>query len=187
MLVIAVLGAASNLSCPFSNYWGTRAIREAGRALTEAWRDIPDVSERSRRRHRMRLYGRDPRSLIDPRRSTPSSKLHPWMLMPALFSLFYLAFPSVINKIAPNDCNLPLLALLTPMLILVVFVVFILRDIPYHARRMVADVCSVDVDEVSLLRYSRALRSWLHSRPDDAAPLPAPTIRRPVPRVTLDE
>ena len=75
----ATIGALSNASCFFSNYWGSRAIAEAGVALDFALEEIMSSKARAQQQRHMRLYGVDPIRPREPFRfwSPPSKVLHP--------------------------------------------------------------------------------------------------------------
>ncbi len=102
---VACLGAVSNASCLFSNYWGSRAISEVAIALhgvlrTPEYRDSLGRSWRS-----LRLYGRDPDNPPLPSNfwRPPSTFLHPWHLLPIIFGIAYLLVPiSGLNRIISN-------------------------------------------------------------------------------------
>lgn len=84
-ILISVVGTVCNESCLFSNYWATRAIREAGAVLSREWKNTLAPAEANAQRLRMRLYGRDPVSFVGPPFMKPSAVLHPWLLLPAVF------------------------------------------------------------------------------------------------------
>lgn len=92
---IASIGAMSNGSILFSNYWSEVALQEANIALN-AWLS---PTERSQSEQRLRLHGRDPSdqgsSIVGVfTSSTPiTTLLHPWFLIPILFLTAFLLAP----------------------------------------------------------------------------------------------
>jgi hypothetical protein len=86
VLVIAVstLGALSNASGLFSNYWASRAIAEARE------RDIRDPAPLAWLKTKLdRGCSFAPSSLLDP----PSKVLHPWFMQPFIFLVAYCLAP----------------------------------------------------------------------------------------------
>ncbi|MEZ0163189.1 hypothetical protein AB2L27_00245 [Kineococcus sp. LSe6-4] len=121
IFLIAVLGAMSNASCLFSNYWATVAIRGAGEALLEAWRDLsPDV--KGKKVSRMRLYGRDPLSFRRKGRAL-TWWMHPWLLLPGLFLVVFAVLPFMSAGISRDDRDLPWVVQFIPLALLTTFVV----------------------------------------------------------------
>lgn len=116
ILVVAAIGAITNSSCLFSNYWGARAIDETSQRVTKELALIaaesgqPTVGptgtaepseEATRWLARLRLYGRDPRS--EPERigfwRPPSGVLHPWFLVPLAFIAAFALTPAVLAAV----------------------------------------------------------------------------------------
>jgi hypothetical protein len=92
---VSCLGAISNASCLFSNYWASRAISETAIALHTVL-NAPEYRETKTRSWRsLRLYGRDPDNPpLPPSFWRPPTKfLHPWHLLPIIFGLTYLLVP----------------------------------------------------------------------------------------------
>ncbi|PWW64687.1 hypothetical protein DFQ13_103661 [Actinokineospora spheciospongiae] len=106
LLVIATLGALSNASCLFSNFWATVALRDASLVLVEEWNTL-DGQAREVRRARMRLYGRDPRSFAQ-KKAPPSQVLHPWLFLPIVFSIFFAGSPFVFPMLSSQDRDVPM-------------------------------------------------------------------------------
>ncbi|WP_155290362.1 hypothetical protein [Rhodococcoides fascians] len=103
VVTIALLGVLCNASSLYSNRWASKAIHEAGRALTSAWESARLTEEQiSARTDMMRLYGRDPQSLTAPR-PPRSEMLHPWMLIPAVFVIAYAAMPYLTLGMTPGS------------------------------------------------------------------------------------
>ena len=98
------MGAISNASCLFSNYWASRAISETAIAL-HAVLNTPEYREAKTRSWRsLRLYGRDPDNPpLPPSFWRPPTKiLHPWHLLPIIFGITYLLVPiSGLNQTIP--------------------------------------------------------------------------------------
>lgn len=122
LLMVAILGAVSNASCLFSNYWGTAAIRGAGAALLAAWDDL-DEEQKQRRIDRMRLYGRDPLAFRRPGRAL-TWWMHPWILLPGLFTIALALVPMVSPAVSDGDVDLSWLLRTAPVWALTPFVVF---------------------------------------------------------------
>lgn len=101
---VSCLGAISNASCLFSNYWASRAISETAIAL-HAVLNTPEYREAKTRSWRsLRLYGRDPDNPpLPPSFWRPPTKiLHPWHLLPIIFGITYLLVPiSGLNQTIP--------------------------------------------------------------------------------------
>lgn len=99
---VACLGAVSNASCLFSNYWGGRAISEAAIALYRVLEASENRAALDFLWGTLRLYGRDPDNPRLPPSfwRPPSNFLHPWHLLPMIFGAAYLLVPaSGINHI----------------------------------------------------------------------------------------
>ena len=97
---VSTLGVVTNASCFFSNYWGGRAIDEASLCVTQELSSLTghDKDLAGRWLARLRLYGRDPRS--EPQRigfwRPPSSIVHPWFLVPLVFTTTFGVVPVVL-------------------------------------------------------------------------------------------
>lgn len=96
---ISTLGAIANASCFFSNYWASRALREAAQALHRmATEGLLPVGYQAY----LRLYGSDPRnppisfSMWRP----PSKVLHPWHLLPLVFLVAFVFAPYMFRHLA---------------------------------------------------------------------------------------
>lgn len=100
---ISILGTLCNASVLYSNYWASRAMKEADEAarwaLDSSRIDADGLEHPS---YLFRLFGRDPRELdVDgPQLSqpwhpvTPPQKiLHPWYLLPLLFCVTFVILP----------------------------------------------------------------------------------------------
>jgi hypothetical protein len=160
LLAVGVLGATSNASCLFSNYWGTRAIRETCVVLVASWSDVAD-DEREIRRTRMRLYGRDPRAAHDLRRSPPSVLFHPWLMLPLVFGAFFTALPYFGAALRADDSDLVWWApnlVLTPFLVLVVLAVL---DARFHLRR---HACAFARTHADALGFAGRRPAWREIR-----------------------
>jgi hypothetical protein len=102
---VACLGAVSNASCLFSNYWGSRAISETAIALHQVLNAPENRALLNRSWSTLRLYGSDPDNLPLPSSfwRPPSKFLHPWHLLPIIFGAAYLLVPiSGINHIVSS-------------------------------------------------------------------------------------
>lgn len=138
LFAISMLGALSNCSSLFSNYWATRAIREAGAALGKSWLAL-DPAERERQLGQMRLYGRDPESFRGPSQPVPSQILHPWLFLPGIFTLFYICIAFVAGVISNDDLDLPSWWLAVTFGALSLFVLLPIWDVRFHNRRRVIE------------------------------------------------
>jgi hypothetical protein len=123
-LLFAVLGILSNASCLFSNYRATKSIHASGLALDRHWAKLPP-DERERRRANMGLFGRDPRLVHQRGAPAPSQILHPWLLLPTMFLLFFIGMPYISAAISAADrdiaagwCVLAEVSVLAPFFIL---------------------------------------------------------------------
>jgi hypothetical protein len=83
ILAVCVVGAGSNSSCLYSNYFSAVAIRESARALSVEYE--VDDSTRLRLLPILRIYGRDANSFHKGSRFIVSEALHPWFFLPATF------------------------------------------------------------------------------------------------------
>ena len=102
---VACLGAVSNASCLFSNYWGSRAIQEMALALHQVLRRPEYREDLDQSWASLRLYGKDPDNPpLPPNFWRPPSKfLHPWHLLPAIFGIAYLLVPIIgLNRTISN-------------------------------------------------------------------------------------
>lgn len=112
---ISTLGSIANASCFFSNYWASRALREAAQALH---RMATEGLLPSDYRAYLRLYGSDPRnpptsfSMWRP----PSNILHPWHLLPLVFLVAFVAAPYMFRHLAPTR-PIPVFASSIPLII----------------------------------------------------------------------
>jgi hypothetical protein len=96
LVAVSSLGAVSNASALFSNYWASRAITEMTHALHVALSSLDLKERRAQTWGLLRLYGRDPDNPPMPRSSfwiPPSKVLHPWHLLPIVFTVAYAAAP----------------------------------------------------------------------------------------------
>lgn len=134
-LFLACLGILSNASCLFSNYWSTRNIHLCGLALDESWAELP-AAERERHRSKMRLFGRDPREIHERGAPPPSQILHPWLMLPTIFLLFFIALPYLAAAVSGADRDIAFgwCALIEGVL-LSLFVILPLLDVGHHRRR----------------------------------------------------
>ena len=186
LLAVGVLGTTSNASCAFSNYWGTRAIRETCATLVAAWHTLPD-DDREERRIRMRLYGRDPRSCVDEHRSPPSVVFHPWLMLPLAFCTFFVLLPFRSGGVRSDDTDLPVWVTSLALLPLVLLAVVALLDARFHLRRHAVQLATAHADrfgcggvptwpQVRARYYAerRALRAWCAKQ----APHGVPAVRR---------
>ncbi|WP_127818117.1 hypothetical protein [Microbacterium sp. CPCC 204701] len=178
LFAVCLVGALSNMSVLFSNYWATRAIREAGDALAITWATL-EPNHRDRQRVEMRLFGRDPASFTGPSRPAPSQPLHPWLFLPGLFVMFYMVIPLFANGISNDDTDLPIwwwIGLAVTLLTL--FTWLPVWDARFHNRRsVVAYVVAYTVgkdDDWPRWREQRRLyrqqavevRKWIETSPE---------------------
>lgn len=134
-LFLGSLGILSNASCLFSNYWGTRNIHLSGLALDESWAELP-AAMRERHRGTMRLFGRDPRQVHKRGAPPPSQILHPWLLLPTIFLIFFIALPYLGAAISDGDRNIAFgWCVLAEVLVLSPFVVLPLLDVRHYGRK----------------------------------------------------
>lgn len=134
-LILACLGILSNASCLFSNYWSTRSIHESGLALDATWADL-SVVERERLRSNMRLFGRDPREVRERGAPPPSQILHPWLMLPMTFLLFFVALPYLAMAVSADDHDIAIgWCVLIEAVALLPFLVLPLVDVLHHRRR----------------------------------------------------
>lgn len=134
-LFLACLGILSNASCLFSNYWSTRNIHECGLALDRSWERLP-AAEREYHRSRMRLFGRDPREVHQRGAPPPSQILHPWLLLPTIFLLFFIALPYLATAVSDADHDIAFgWSALVEAAILAPFLILPLLDVRHHRRR----------------------------------------------------
>ncbi|WP_143034907.1 hypothetical protein [Glycomyces sambucus] len=135
ILLLSALGILSNASCLFSNYWGAKSIAESGRSLDEAWVELAE-DLRERRRSKMRLFGRDPRHIGEDRGSPPSQVLHPWILLPAIFLLFFIALPHLGLASVTGGREIALYwRILAEISVMTPFVLLPLLDKRHHGRK----------------------------------------------------
>lgn len=136
-LITALVGVTSNASCYFSNEWGVRAIRGAGKVVDEHWHKeyAHDAEERERRRLRMRLYGRDPRSFGMPYKPPPSRVLHPWLLLPLTFTLLFALLPVLTPYASGEDIDLAPGFRFLQLSPIGLFAALIFADKRHHLRR----------------------------------------------------
>ena len=189
LMIICIVGALSNASCLFSNWWATKAIRETADALSASW----TVEEHGRYAKRMRIYGRDPRSFRGPDRALPSEWLHPWLLLPTVFIL--LAFLTGFFATAvSDDVSKPWWIRLLPLIISGIFFVPPIwldkaahrkRENEYYIIRQVAVINSegrkiaTSRERWKTYREERkAVRSWLKK---DASFVSAQGLKKPRP------
>lgn len=154
VLVVAVIGALSNASCLFSNYWAGRAIDEASLQVSTELRtrmagfaapgdgagttgDELTSEELELWLSRLRLYGRDPRD--EPERAgfwaPPSVFLHPWYLIPTTLVLVFCGMAPMFLWY-DEKVTLPVWIPALPVLTVVLFFGGgLLADLAYHARR----------------------------------------------------
>lgn len=112
---ISTLGSIANASCFFSNYWASRALREAAQALHRmSTEGLLPVGYQTY----LRLYGSDPRnpptsfSMWRP----PSKILHPWHLLPLVFLVAFVAAPFMFRHLAPTH-QIPVAASSIPLIL----------------------------------------------------------------------
>lgn len=130
LIAVATLGAAANSSALFSNWWGTRCIRDISNVLQESWATDGLVGhDLEKRRSVMRMYGRDPASFRGFQRNLPTEWLHPWLFLPAIFALSFLFAPLALNLVQGYDS---LLQSLIPFSVAMPFVVLILWEMKYR-------------------------------------------------------
>lgn len=130
LIAIATLGAAANGSALFSNWWGTRCIKDISNVLQESWiNDGLTGLERERRRSMMRLYGRDPASFQGFQRNLPTEWLHPWLFLPAVFTLSFLFAPLALSVAQGGNA---FGQSLIPLSVIIPFVILILWDMKYR-------------------------------------------------------
>lgn len=163
LVAIFTVGALCNASCLFSNYWANRAIREASAALQQAWTELKlSDEERDRRCHRMRLYGRDPRSFSGNNSRLPSENLHPWMLLPAVFWVAYSVVP-LIYLIVEHGWFLGgrwgYAAFVAPMAFVLFFTVPIALDWRHHKKCEVIELVMRSISDSKSPRKERAENS----------------------------
>lgn len=203
---ISILGLSSNGSVLFSSWWATRAIQDASNTVAEWWtqRKMDDEALEDRRM-RMRLYGRDPRFFYGYQRPTPSEWLHPWLLLPAIFSLAFLFAPQLGWRLSDdNRWNTSLGEMardaswywsLTPIVVILFFLVLILWDLKRHMETERWKMChhsppparSIDSKTVTkqkakkLYREERAfVRAWVKSNRDSKM-FPKELVKMPKP------
>lgn len=134
-LLLGSLGILSNASCLFSNYWGTRNIHLSGLVLDESWAELPGAM-RERHLVKMRLFGRDPRQMRGRGAQPPSQILHPWLLLPTIFLLFFIALPYIGMVISADDRDIaPGWCAFTEVLVVSPFIVLPLLDAHHYGRR----------------------------------------------------
>jgi hypothetical protein len=103
-IAVTTLGAASNLSTFFSNYWAEIAMQSADIGLRKWVRSNGSSEDLDL----LRLYGRDPSDQVGAQENptfwsgkTPLTLiLHPWFFLPALFWLAFL-FGGAVASIKP--------------------------------------------------------------------------------------
>lgn len=131
---ISTLGAIANASCFFSNYWASRALREATQALHQMSAEgLLPVDYRAY----LRLYGSDPRnpptsfSMWRP----PSNILHPWHLLPVVFLVAFVSAPYMFRHLASTHV-IPIFSLSIPLILTtVLFSVPIAAEWHWRRRR----------------------------------------------------
>jgi hypothetical protein len=130
LIAVATLGAAANSSALFSNWWGTRCIRDISNVLQESWAtDGIMGQDLERRRSIMRMYGRDPASFRGFQRNLPTEWLHPWLFLPVTFALSFFFAPLAFNLVQGDDS---ILQSLIPFSVAIPFVALILWEIKYR-------------------------------------------------------
>ena len=131
---ISTLGSIANASCFFSNYWASRALREAAQALHRMSAEgLLPVDYQAY----LRLYGSDPRnpptsfSMWRP----PSNILHPWHLLPCSFPCCFRSAPLHVSP--PRfDSFIPIFSLSIPLILTtVLFSVPIAAEWHWRRRR----------------------------------------------------
>ncbi len=135
LLAISFLGAVSNSSCLFSNYWAMRAIEGAGDVLIRSWGNL-DLGSRVRLISRMRLYGRDPESFgVNNDKSPPSKWLHPWFLLPVSFIAAYVILPFIPILLRGTIGLGDIVFLIPSAVILLIFLIGVILDIRHKKNR----------------------------------------------------
>jgi len=121
LILIFLVGAISNASCVYSNTWADTAIRGAASSLAKVWVGAGEDLEMLR--NLGRLYGRDPKSFTNtkPDRFHLRDMLHPWLLLPTMFSIVFCFASLFTNKIMDDKVSLWLLSF--PALLTSTFVV----------------------------------------------------------------
>lgn len=131
---ICTLGALANASCFFSNYWASRALREAAQALHRMSKDglLPIGYQEY-----LRLYGSDPK--IPPTSFSmwrpPSVILHPWHLLPLVFLLAFVAAPFLFRHVAAGHVTPAFVSAIPLILTGVLFSVPITAEWHWRRRR----------------------------------------------------
>lgn len=129
---ISALGSIANASCFFSNYWASRALREATQALHQMSAEgLLPVNYQAY----LRLYGSDPRnpptsfSMWRP----PSTILHPWHLLPLVFLVAFVSAPYMFRHLAPTHAISAFVSSIPLILTSVLFSIPIAAE--WHWRR----------------------------------------------------
>lgn len=120
LLLICVGGAICNWSCFYSNVWADRAIRESASALAGAWTE-KGTRDLSRLAGLARLYGRDSTSFADIKtdRLHLRDLLHPWLMLPAMFTVVFCFTGLFLERLVSEDY--PLYVLSAPIILVLLF------------------------------------------------------------------
>lgn len=163
-----VVGALSNLSVLYSNYWAGRAIDEADAALDTSMSQLAlraSKDERGGRPRRastrgdesyrsiMRLYGRDPVLVVSRRRYPVLRSFHPWSLLPMLFVATFVLLPMAARAVMSDPPGAPAAGVLVLPLLATVAVATLMvmhvRDHDSSRRDHVPPVSGGVLDEQS--------------------------------------